>query len=180
MPDFPLPVVTPLFIHTFSWFCAGWEARNHIALAVPAATTWPAANRAIYVPMNLPFAYPVRRVYWVNGSTVTTSNLDLGIYNTDGTQIYHTGSTVQSGASLPQYTSTDFVLAPGQYYLALVMDNISAARAYLSITVTTNEGRASGLLQQDTALPLPVTATFAQWATTGLPFCGITKTTTGF
>ena len=144
--------------------------------------TWPAANTAFFVPMWIPFAYPVRRVFWAN-QTVTTQNMDFGIYTADGSRIYSTGSTAASGANAPQYVtpSTDFILAPGRYYFALS-----------DSSTTANEGgqgssapalarlRLAGVLEETSALPLPATMTPVAATNSRFPLCGVTLTTTGF
>jgi len=145
-----------------------------------ATGSWSSANLAYYYPFWLPCQYTVRRVFWGNGSTVT-GNKDFGIYTADGTLLYSTGSTGESGASAIQYvTPTAFVLSPGRYYMAV------------SCSATTNHGwilpgsslartALAGGLVQASALPLPATATFATMSgNSGILLCGITQTASGF
>lgn len=152
-------------------------------LSQPTNQTW-VANLAIYTPFSLPFNYPVMRVWWYNGATITTTNVDMGIYTSDGTKIYSTGSTTQSGASALQYVtvSPDIMLYAGErYYLAWTCDNTTNRSNGITMG-DAGGGRAYGLLQQSSALPLPATATFAafDFSVFGPTYCGITRTTTGF
>lgn len=181
MADFPQSGIPPLFISSFSRYMSVVELGA--ALVPTAALTWPAANQAFYYPLSLPWPYPVRRVFWANGSSVTTTNFDLGIYTADGTKIYSTGSTAASGVSVLQYVtpSPDFVLSPGRYYLAMACSTNTASRG------GTGHGGLSpavaalaGMLIQATALPLPATMTPATAGTTVIPVCGITRTASGF
>ena len=109
--------------------------------------------------------------------------MDLGIYTADGSRIYSTGSTAQSGASAAQFVSPTKVilLSPGRYYLALACDSVTANRGGQAATTTTAvAGRLAGILQQASALPLPATATFAAMSSAFTPYFGITRTPTGF
>jgi hypothetical protein len=119
-PDAPDPIITPQFIHSYSSFCpAARRGRLLIngALGI-GSITW-TANLAAFVPHTVPYQYPIRRVFWGNGSTLTSSNAEFAIYNANGVQIYTTGSVALSGASAPQYvTPTAFELYPGRYYFA--------------------------------------------------------------
>ncbi len=181
MADFTtVPAPTPLFVHTNSrWSVLPeiFKTANLSSFAV--SVTW-TANTAIYVPVSIPWAYPVNRVFWINGSVVTTSNADFGIYSPGGTRIYSTGSTTQSGASSVQYVtpSSPFILPAGVYYFAWTSSG-TTNRAF-GLACSAVNGRQCGLVQQATALPLPATATFATYANIGVPTIGITRTTSGF
>ena len=87
----------PPFLSTYSRYSGLWDAKNASASAVNAATaTWTTTNMARYYPVSLPFAYPVRRVFWING-TAATNNRTFAIYNADYQQLYTTGATGASG-----------------------------------------------------------------------------------
>jgi hypothetical protein len=175
----PRQEVTPLFVTSWGRFAANTDIRGVLGAPQPASMAWPTANLAMYVPFAIPFNYPVRRVFWVNGATVT-GTFDFGIYTLGGARIYSTGATAQSGASVPQYiTPTAFVLTPGRYYFALSC-NGTTGLGFGAVAVTTTEGRFAGLLQQGSAATLPASATFAAWASTGYPLFGITRTASGF
>jgi hypothetical protein len=182
MPDFPAQAVLPLFVHTMSRWGTNTDVRGHLAGTSAASFAWPSADLAAYCPVVIPWPFPVNRVFWYNGSTAT-SNVDFGIYTMGGSRIYSTGSTAQSGAgaSVPQFVtpSTPFILYPGRYYFALTCSGTTNRITGIS-TVDTTTGRFAGMLQQASALPLPATATFAAWASSGMPLCGVTRTPSGF
>lgn len=179
MSDFPNPGVTPLLISTWSRYTCGYQNRIISNLTVPAQRTW-VANLAVYIPFWLPFPYPLKRVFWANGGTVTTSNADVGVYSSDGARIYSTGSTALSGASVLQFgAAADALLNPGVYYLAYSCDN-TTNRANGTVA-SLADGRIWGLLQQSSAFPLPATMTPVAWDATGFyVLAGITRTSTGF
>ena len=184
MTDFssPASIALPLFVGAHGQFGA-LPTANAISnnTGASAVRTW-TAKLISYAPVWLPFPYPVNRVFWANGSTNTTTNVDFGVYTWDGTRIYNTGSTAMGTVSTIQYVTpgTTFVLAPGPYYFAWTCDN-TTSRGY-SMSGTANASRLAGLLQETTAgFGLPATMTpvaFAQaW---GPSVCGVTRTTTGF
>jgi hypothetical protein len=181
MTDFPQVNTLPQFVHPWTIYGPGPDIRLQAATTSPVAFTW-VANSAVYIPMTLPWAYPVNRVWWVNGSTVASANCDFGIYTVSGNRIYSTGSTAQGSASVPQFVtpSTPFILDPGNYYFAWTCDSTTSHAFAVAIT-TAAQGSMIGLYSQATALPLPATATFASLgATLGIPLCGITRTPSGF
>ncbi len=180
MPDWPeLEVASPLFIHTYSKYSLGYEIRTAGAAAV-ATVTW-VANAAVFIPFSIPWPYPVRRLFWINGSTAS-SNVDIGIYSEAGARIYSKGSTAQSGASVVQYVTpaTPFVLPVGRYYFAWNCDG-TTSRAF-GTGLTAAQMKFLGMLQQAVgAITLPSPATFATVSTVpAVPVCGITKLGSGF
>jgi hypothetical protein len=149
--------------------------------------TWPAANTAFFQPIAIPFAYPVKRVFWINGSSVTSTNMDFGIYACSagqGVLLYSTGSTVASGTSAVQYTtpSPNFILSPGRYYFALVSSSATSNRGGHGNTASlgTIDLRRWGVLMQASALPLPATMTGVTPTSVASPICGVTRTASGF
>jgi hypothetical protein len=174
--------IRPRVISSMSPFTGYQEARAANVAAFPSSGLWPAANLAIFVPLTLPFAYPVKRVWWANGSPAG-HNVDLGIYNIDGTRLFSTGLTAQSGASSVQYVtpSPDFILSPGRYFLALAYDSTAGQIIRVSTATVTN-WRMAGFLQANTSMPLPasVSASWIAFAQTYVPVFGLTLDTTGF
>lgn len=178
--DFPFcEAATPLFVSSFSRYGIGIEARNGGA-GTFAAFTW-TANQAVYIPIAIPWPYQVRRLFWVNGSTITTSNADIGIYTEGGGRIFSQGSTAMSGASAVQYVTpaTPFWLTPGRYYLAWNCSS-TTSRAFGFGTSTANMKYFGALNQAVGAVALPSPATFATATGPGIPICGITRTASGF
>ena len=90
----------------------------------PVSANW-TANEALFIPFSIPWPYLVNRVFWMSGSTITTSNADFGIYTSTGKRIWNLGSTALSGASAIEYSTvaSPFLLSPGTYYMAYACDN---------------------------------------------------------
>lgn len=183
MPDRAPEPVTPLHItpQVYGANLAQLAASGSSPWASPAARTW-VAKLIQYNPVQLPFDYRVERVFWYNGTTITSTNVDFGIYTADGTRIYSTGSTAASGSAAIQYVtvSTPFTLTAGTYYFAWTCDNTTSRGQANNGTLAF--GVMSGLLEETTgSFGLPATMTpvrFARaWAANA---CGITRTTSGF
>jgi len=137
----------------------------------PGSGTWPANNRALFVPIVLPGPVRVKRLFAVNGAAAS-GNIDMGLYRQDGVKIITAGSTMQTGTNQPQFFNiTDTDLAPGRYYLAIA----------LSSTVGTNYRwnfplglmQLTGLAQMASAFALPDPITFTQAANAYMPWCGM-------
>lgn len=179
--DFPTSPVTPTHINTYSRWINSVAHRGSIGPGVPASVTWGTANAAVFYPMFLPWPYFAQRAFWVNGSSAA-GNSDIGVYTPGGAQLWHSGSTANSGASSPQYVtiSGGLLLLPGPYFLAYANDG-TTNRAFGS-TAATTIGRIAGWLSQLSALPLPASATFATFTASAgaLTIAGLTKTASGF
>jgi len=172
----------PLHIGTLtSLFSAGFDACQATTTFNINTFNWPAQNRGLYVPVSIPFAYPVRRIWWVNGS-VATGNQDFAIYNEEFVRFFRTEPKAQSGNSLPQYIDvTDFWLPAGRWYFFLSNDSATTTtRAFGNTEVKTQEGRMGGLVQQASVANAPEKGTPEAWASEGLPNFGITRTASGF
>lgn len=169
----------PLFVSTLSRYATAVGLRAAAGAQGSGNLTW-VANDVVYAPVSIPWPYPVSRVFWANGSTLTSSHADFGIYTPSGTKIYSTGSTVMSGTQAPQYTTpTSFLLDPGDYYFAFWCDN-TTSRAYGLTTVGTAAGALCGFQTQAGQSACPATATFAAFSTNLVPLCGVTRTPSGF
>lgn len=180
---FQNPVVaTPLFVNSAA-YGNQFEIIQiaNAALGVSSSTTW-VINLISYMPVRLPWDYAVNRVMWLNGTTVTTTNVQFGIYSWDGTLIYATPSTTMAGSSAPQYVTpaTKFLLPADRYYFAWTCDNTTNRGS--TFTGDIKGGALCGLLEETpVSFGLPATMTPVQWARAwGYSPCGITRTTTGF
>lgn len=176
------PPPLPLFIHTYSVYSAAFQRRGAGTTGV-ATITWPVASTAFYIPFFIPWMYPVQRVFWVNGTSTTSTNMDFGIYSESGTRIYSTGSTAAGTVSVPTYTTpgTPFMLSPGRYFFALAdSSTVASTGGQGSTTPSVVALRQVGVLQEASALPLPATMTGAAVANACYPLCGITRTASGF
>jgi hypothetical protein len=181
MSDFPNPAVLPQFIHPWTQYGISNDVHFHITAAPPASITW-VANQAIYMPVSIPWPYPVARIFWVNGATVA-NNADFAIYTPSGARIFSAGSTVTAGASAPQFVTpgTPFLLDAGDYYFAWNCSGTTTA-AFGVVMPTAGQAALCGILSQAVgAVALPATATFATAPlTVGPVLCGITRTASGF
>jgi hypothetical protein len=133
-----------------------------------AGAVWPAANRALYCPILVEeFVTVTQMAVW---PTVQSGNLDIGIYNEVGSRLISSTSTaVGVGAALQAVNINDTPLSPGVYFLALNVDNTTAA-----FQRSSGGGSGSlqicGLQQQAVgAVTLPSTATFANPANAYVP-----------
>lgn len=152
---------------------AGWGIVAQIGAS---STAWPVASTAIFIPFSVQVATTIARIGWGNGITIS-GNVDAGLYNEDGTQIAHIGSTAQAGASAVQSVAIGpSALAVGSYYMALAVDNITATIQTVSPSLTAIL-RTLGVQAQTSAFPLPATATFANPAAAYLPSMAISQQT---
>ena len=148
-----------------------------------AVITWPVANTAFYVPVSLPFPYQVRRVFWVNGSTITSVSMDFGIYNATGTRLYSTGSTAQSAHQRSPVHGADGACCsrPAPTTSASAAPRRRPSRGGQGSTgATVLRCRLAGILQQASVATLPAAMTGASVANACVPLCGITRTASGF
>lgn len=176
MADWPTQRSLPLTVHTLGMYGVGGATGRPVSTGMQlVSTAWGTANLAIYVPIWLPFRYPVWNLFVYNFATVA-GNLDVGIYNEDGVKYVSSGSTAQAGASGLQFFSITggIVLDPGQYFLAMSTNSTTATYA-CAVNGTAPHLRYLGLLQQTTAFALPATATFALMATLRVPLIGLTR-----
>ena len=176
----PTSIICPSILHTGSFEAIGMALANGAHLANPAGAASAAigtANLAIFVPLALQQSVTVKNVFTHNGGTVA-GNVDVGLYSETGTRIFSIGATAQSGTSVPQVVSIpDQLILPGRYYMALAASNASAT--FMSwLPGTTSAGRLIGLYQSTSAMPLPVTATFAVFAKGVIPMFGLALETT--
>jgi len=173
-------VEVPVAITTYNRWSVGPIAANGFSGGSPTSSAWPANNRALYVPFQIDFEYRIKRFFWLNGSAVA-GNIDMGIYDILGNKLASTGSTAQSGTSATQIANAtaEILLAPGSYYMAMAASSTSM-RIQASAGAGASVLRVNGLMQEDSALPLPATFTPAAGAFAIYPLMGFTWTESGF
>lgn len=151
-----LPVVTPLHPHALGPYllAAGQD------LGGTGSGVWPAASRALLIPMRWPERATLRRLGLVNGSAVS-GNLDVGLYDASGNRLVSSGSVAQAGTNVVQWLDiTDTEVLPDiDYYLAAVLDNVAGAAFRWATGLVTYGLAAAGLREVATAFPLPATLT---------------------
>lgn len=128
------------------------------------SATWPAANRAMFIPFHVRQLVTVQQLWCMNGPTLN-GNIDIGVYSMDTLGlIAHTGAKVQAGVARVQAIAKIFQLAPGNYFLAMSSD--SGTGTFFRRAVTGTVLGMAGVLQQSTAFPLPETISSAAFLST--------------
>ena len=139
---------------------------------VDVSTVWSAANRALFIPFALGTQATITRVFWFNGATVS-GNVDCGVYDAAGTRLISSGSTAQAGTTAIQSVDvTDTVIGPGNFYLALAMNNTTGTiriRTLGNVVLS----KAVGMAAMATAFALPATVTLITTPVDSIPSCGV-------
>lgn len=169
-----------LFLHkdiiaTWSPECLG-AAWDSCGAALPATVAWtPGANVAIYLPLTMKTAYPVRQLWWPNGNAVA-GNVDCGLFTASGLRVLSCGPTAQTTITTVQVVTlgTAVWLMPGAYYMGLSLSN-AAGKIWSTTVATVNTNKMLGVVQEAGAGTLPAQATFATMATDFLPLFGFSR-----
>lgn len=172
MPDFPsgFTLGSKTVIHTFGpesligqYIVAG-------GVQTAGGGTNPASNRAWYVPVIVEAgAYAQKMGIQI---TAQAGNVDVGIYNEGRQRLVSAGTTAAGAAGLQVFDITDTWLDPGLYYLAYSCST-GTTLAIQRLAVVTAITRVCGVAQQDTAFPLPATATFAAASSSFTPWIAV-------
>lgn len=155
------------------------EANGPWAVASqPTSAVYPSANRAHYYPIVIPRACVIRRFWWLNGATVGTDNLQVGLYDNAFASVLLGASTLSAGtANQIQYDNvTDTAIGPGRYWIALWCSGTTA-----TVFRSNNTGgpRHTAIYDEDSLTGgLPATATPTSPAAVYLPVFGFTTRAT--
>lgn len=150
-------------------FAAGSLAA--IARTTLTSAVWPVADLAIYMGFQIHSIRTIYQLSWFNGS-VASGNVDIGVYDVNLHLLTSAGGVAQSGTGVIQIADvTNVTIAPGNYFLAMSMDNITGTIERSAPTAITMES--CGCAQQSSAYPLPSTATFATIANAYYPFAAV-------
>lgn len=165
------------------WGREGYAA-DAAAATAPSSGAWAATNTALYFPIVVPSAYTIRRFWWLNGATVGTNNLQVGLYGVTatgmpGAAILRGTSTLSAGANVCQFDDvTDTTIPPGRYWLAMWGSGTTAT----VVRLTTAQAQRSypQIMQSSLTTGLPATAlAVPEWGGTGyLPVFGMTNRAT--
>lgn len=142
----------------------------------PVSAAWPSANRALYIPFRVTRRYLARQIFFLKGAAVS-GNVDMGIYAADFTRLVSAGATAMAAtASIIQaFDVSDTWLDPGQFFLALAMDNTTGTYwRGMPSNVTAN---LHGMRFQNTAFPLPAVMTPASGGGGLVPIMAVTSKT---
>jgi hypothetical protein len=170
----PLWTPEPFVITTMNTLCMGEIMKSNGQTVATGA--WPVANKAFYFPFRITRPHTYTRALWSVGTVVGgQSNVDVGIYDMAGARLASTGA-VASGASNTlgsAVLTASVTLAPGTYYLAMSSSDVDGM---MRGGPNAESIRFAGARSQVTAHPLPATATFAAYGTTGyIPVFGISE-----
>lgn len=168
MSDFPASVPSSVqkTVLTTLGVNQGFSNNNGPAGQTMATNVWPAANRTIFSPVVVEVPFLIYKMAWVNGSTVTGStNVDVGIFELDGTLLLSAGTTTQTGTSVAQFVDvTDTWLSPGTYQFGMTCSNNTSAFHSVVGTATAQGLRISGVQQMAAAAPFTSNANPAVFA----------------
>lgn len=172
--DYSLPVISTGSINAIGAETAGMAINvNTVAAA------WPSANLAIFVPVRIGYPFTAVKMFWINGATVGTNSVDVGIYDNQGNRLVNSGGTVTAGATGIQIVSiTSTTLEPGLYYMAMAANGTTDTSLRGGTGGIATPWALVGAYQMATAYTLPSTATFAQMAQTTMPIIGMSSTST--
>ena len=139
-PDRSLPTLPVITIYSNE--CLGLSR----ALAVSITSgTWASANRLSLFPVALPAPVTVSKMHWVNGATVGTDSVDIGLYRmTDMTTgrcdlIRSSGATLSANANVVQEVGT-WKIAANKAALTADSDLVDRS-TYTTASVTLKAGR---------------------------------------
>lgn len=149
----------------------------NVALNVGTSAVWPTANLAIFHPFYVRSARTAIQMYTYNGViTVTPGNVDVGIYSSDGTRLVSIGTTalVDADNVLQLYNITDTVLLPGNYWMAMAVDN--TADAFFRVTPGGTNAQIIGARSVVSSFVLPATVAMpaVNVAQNYMPLFGVT------
>jgi len=134
---------------------------------------WGTAHLIIYVPLRLPEAGTVLKVFVANAGTVN-GNFNVGLYSSSGTKAWETGSTAMSGTNAPQFVNiADQSVAAGLYYLAMQTDSTTAQYDRITASSQFDADRWGVLEEAAASFALPATATFVRRTATWVPVFGL-------
>lgn len=162
--------------HIITTFYAGDLPVNINDATLTQTTNWGTANRAVFMPIIVREPAAVQKVGWSNGNSLS-GNIDVGVYTPKGGRIFSTGSTAMAGTNQWQFVDvTDFLLSPGDYYLAVSLDTSASRIAHLGVngsTTNTYYAEIAGAAMQDSSFPLPDLATLTTILTTRWPLLAL-------
>lgn len=148
-----------------------WTGAGHVLMGNFVLTHGITANKAYYMPFYLPESFSMTHLFHISGASAT-GNVDLGIYDENGTRLVSTGSVAKGGTNnCHLLNATDTTLPRGKYYFAYAQNGTTTVGGWFGIQLS----KLCGNLEQATAFPLPATATFAVVSHGTVPCVGMTS-----
>jgi len=142
-----------------------WEVLAFAAAVPASAALIGSNNRAIYVPFYLPVSATVYALSFV--ATNGTGNYDIGLYDSTFARLASSGSTAMTAAGI-KTLSTSLRLGAGKVFYAAFAFSLTTGtiqRWAPGLRSVIN----AGLFQENSALPLPATATPVRITETNMP-----------
>ena len=131
-----------------------------------------AAPYSVFMPFRISRMYKFSSMFIYNGS-VTSGNIDLGVFSEDGTLLVSTGSTAQGAVATVQKISvSETILTTGLYYMGLSCDNTSSKFYSQNSGIQFNV--LIGAAEMANQFPLPANITFATYSNNWVPMMGLT------
>lgn len=139
-------------------FIAGGRGRPNDIYTGFGGFSHEAANQAQYFPIVIDEPIRVAKVAWV--PSAANGDIDVGIYNPAGTRMFSTGALAVGAINTVQSASMDFKFNQGLYYVG-VSFSLATGGVYGTTVVNADHVKQLGMFEEDSAHPLPATATFA-------------------
>jgi len=135
---------------------------------------WVTANQAFYIPFTVMLPSTAFKLGVVNSAT-GAGNVDMGIYNPDGTKVVSMGSTAVVVAAAWQWLNiADTLLVPGLYYLGVCFDTSGATnKPPVWYNMLAYALALMGVRNEAAAFPLPSPATFVQPTAVSIPWVAV-------
>lgn len=153
------PCVT---IHIFSPECIGsliMSFQGHKFID-GASGAWFGANLANFIPFSLTTSVIVRKLFCITGA-VANGNVDMGIYDVNGTKLTSAVNAPQGAINtIQEFDIDDTPIGPGTFYFAVSLDNAVGTIFMYTFGAGTLKGLA-GIAEMAAAYPLPAVATLA-------------------
>lgn len=152
---------------------------NGSAVGNPVAMTWPAANRAIYIPFELSSALAVQRLMICN-NFAPAGTVDLGVYSLAGVRLVSTGALARVGGSLNQhYAAAVNLTGPGWYYIGAVCTSVAVGITAGVQMSSAADAQSRGVKQENVGGPtLPANMTPVAITTAVIPNLGLCTSAT--
>jgi hypothetical protein len=157
----PTGMPEPVVLTTMSMQCMGGMLIANQRATSGTSTAWSVANTPFFYPFTITTPRTYVGMIWMNGAAVS-GNVNAAIYSADGvTSLGVIGTVAQSGTTVTQQKAfgSPLTLAPGTYFMALVLDNTTGTIVGASMTAAVV--RAAGARQLASFFAL--TATAAAW-----------------
>lgn len=137
----------------------------------PTVNAFPNASEAIFIPFRIYQPTTVTKAFVINGASAAGA-AEIGIYDAEGVMVVtSSGASVGAANALREYEFVDTNLAPGNYYMGMVVSETATSSLFRGTsTIGATMPRMLGVVVQSAASPLPATATFVAASSPYIPF----------